>query len=93
MSAAPGRQLSCDYTIRVAGRLDARWTDWFDGFSLTCEPDGTTTIAGVVADQAQLHGLLAKIRDLGVPLISLEEGWPSDRPGYDQAEAPRFRPR
>ena len=60
------------YTLRVAGRLDPRWVAWFDGFTVTCEADGTTTLRGTVADQAQLHGLLAKIRDLGVVLVSVE---------------------
>lgn len=68
------------YTLRVAERLDARWADWFDGFTLTAEPDGTTTIAGEVADQAQLHGLFAKIRDLGIPLVSVETSHPSAPP-------------
>jgi hypothetical protein len=60
------------YTLRVAGLLDPRWVAWFDGFSVTGEADGTTTLRGTVADQAQLHGLLAKIRDLGVVLVSVE---------------------
>ena len=58
------------YTIRVTTRLDARWADWFDGFSLSAEEDGTTTLVGV-ADQSLLHGLLTKIRDLGLDLISV----------------------
>jgi len=60
------------YRLTVAGRLDAGWAPWFDGFVLTSAEDGTTTISGPVTDQAQLHGLLAKIRDLGITLISLE---------------------
>ncbi|MFZ1411547.1 MAG: hypothetical protein WAS07_08820 [Micropruina sp.] len=71
MTASPGRS-PVGYTLRVDGRLDPRWADWFDGFTITGESDGTTTLAGVVADQAQLHGVLAKIRDLGVALISLK---------------------
>lgn len=63
---------SIGYTLRVAGRLDARWAEWFDGFTVTGEADGTTTLSGTVADQAQLHRLLAKIRDLGVALVSVE---------------------
>jgi hypothetical protein len=63
---------SFGYTLRIAGRLDPRWVSWFDGFSVTGEADGTTTLRGTVADQAQLHGLLAKIRDLGVALVSVE---------------------
>lgn len=60
------------YRIRVAGRLDDRWAAWFDGFTLTAGTDGTTTLSGAVADQAQLHGLLAKVRDLGLDVVSLE---------------------
>jgi hypothetical protein len=62
----PGR-----YEIRVKGRLDTRWAAWFDGLTLTHGGDGTTIIHGPVADQAALHGLLQKTRDLGLPLISV----------------------
>jgi hypothetical protein len=60
------------YRIRVAGRLDDRWATWFDGFTLTVGTDGTTSLCGGVADQAQLHGLLTKVRDLGLDVVSLE---------------------
>jgi hypothetical protein len=59
------------YEIRVKGHLEARWSTRFDGMSLTRERDGTTLLAGPVADQAQLHGLLQKVRDLGLPLLSV----------------------
>jgi hypothetical protein len=59
------------YQIRVEGVLDQRWSAWFDGLQLTSEPGGVTVLAGEVADQAALHGLLAKIRDLGLPLLSV----------------------
>ena len=59
------------YEIRLAGHLDDRWSTWFDGLTVTHERDGTTTLRGPVADQAGLHGLLTKVRDLGAPLISL----------------------
>ena len=59
------------YEIRLKGHLDARWAAWFDGLSLTHESDGTTVIHGPVADQAALHGLLQKVRDLGLPLVSV----------------------
>ncbi|MCC6496617.1 MAG: hypothetical protein IT193_10225 [Propionibacteriaceae bacterium] len=72
MTAAEQRQPPAAYLIRVAGRLDARWEPWFDGLTLTRDDDGTTGLSGPVADQAQLHGLLAKIRDLGLELVSLE---------------------
>ena len=59
------------YEIRLRGRLDARWAAWFDGLTLTTDDDGTTALRGPVADQAALHGLLQRLRDLGVPLISV----------------------
>ena len=61
------------YEIRLQGHLGSRWADWFDGLSLSNESDGTTVISGLVADQAALHGLLQKVRDLGVPLISVTQ--------------------
>jgi hypothetical protein len=58
------------YEIRVEGVLDSRWSSWFDGLHVSSDASGeTTTIAGPVTDQAALHGLLGKVRDLGLPLI------------------------
>ncbi len=59
------------YEIRVKGHLGAHWGDWFDGVSLTYKEDGTTILTGPVIDQAALHGLLSKIRDLNLPLLSV----------------------
>jgi hypothetical protein len=59
------------YQIRVRGVLDRRWSAWFDGLQLTSDDRGQTTIAGPVADQAALHGLLAKVRDLGLELLEV----------------------
>ena len=59
------------YEIRVDGVLDASWSDWFEGLEVTSDASGQTTITGPVADQAALHGLLAKVRDLGLKLISV----------------------
>ena len=59
------------YEIRLKGHLDSRWDTWVDGLTLTTCSDGTTTIQGVVVDQSALHGLLQKVRDVGVPLISV----------------------
>ena len=60
------------YELRIEGDLDPHWSMWFGGLALTHEGDGTTTLRGVVTDQSELHGLLSKIRDLGVTLVSLE---------------------
>ncbi len=57
------------YEIRVKGVLDQQWRDWFDGFTITPQADDQTLLSGRVADQAALHGVLAKIRDLGLPLL------------------------
>ena len=59
------------YAIRIQGRLDARWGAWFDGMNVTQDRDGTTLIQGSIADQAALHGVLQKIRDLGLELVSV----------------------
>ena len=64
---------SLQYEIRLKGHLDSRWSAWFDGLSLTNESDGTTVISGPVVDQAALHGLLQKLRDVGMPLISITQ--------------------
>jgi hypothetical protein len=59
------------FEIRIKGHLASRWSAWFDGMSLTNESDGTTSIRGPVIDQAALHGLLQRLRDTGLPLISV----------------------
>ena len=61
------------YEIRVADGLDRSWSAWFDGMEITTEPGGVTVIAGDVADQAALHGLLARVRDLALPLLSVQQ--------------------
>ena len=66
------------YRLRVSGHLDEHWSAWFGGLTLTHEDDGTTTLSGVVADQAELHGLLAKVRDLGVILLAVSITDPSE---------------
>ena len=75
------------YEIRLKGHLESRWAAWFDGLSLTNESDGTTIIYGPVADQAALHGLLQKVRDLGLPLVSVIQDQP------DQPRVPANEPR
>ena len=59
------------YQIRIKGHLGRQWTDWFGGLTITLEEDGDTLLTGPVVDQAALHGLLRKVRDLGMPLISV----------------------
>jgi hypothetical protein len=59
------------YTIRLTGHLDTHWAAWFDGLTVSYEGDGTTLISGPIADQAALHGLLQRVRDLGLPLVSV----------------------
>jgi RimJ/RimL family protein N-acetyltransferase len=59
------------YRIRIAGHLDNHWTDWFGGFTITRNDDGTTSLTGAVADQAQLHGILAAVRDIGATLLEV----------------------
>jgi hypothetical protein len=59
------------YEICIKGHLDNRWADWFEGLTITLEEDGNTLLTGLVIDQAALHGLLKKVRDLGMPLVSV----------------------
>jgi hypothetical protein len=61
------------YEIRIAGHLGPRWSAWFDGLTVAADDDGTTVLRGPVVDQAALHGLLQKLRDVGVPLLSLTQ--------------------
>ena len=70
------------YQIRIKGHLGREWTNWFEGLTLTLEDNGETLLTGPVVDQAALHGLLRKVRDLGVPLLSVSRVEPG------QAEAP-----
>ncbi len=71
MSSRPTRDEPGDYEVRVGRHLDDRWAEWFGDLTMTRERDGTTTLRGPVADQAALHGILTKIRDLGMVLLAV----------------------
>jgi hypothetical protein len=81
MSQPPGAEKPDEppahYEIRVRGVLDSRWSAWFEELRLTSDEAGQTVIAGLVADQAALHGLLAKVRDLGLELLSVRRTDPA----------------
>ena len=74
------------YQIRITGQLDVRWADWFEGLTITLD-GGDTLITGPVVDQAALHGLLKRVRDLGMPLVSVSpvESGPPTTLGTGQA--------
>jgi hypothetical protein len=78
--ADPGQPMI--YQIRIKGHLNQQWTDWFEGLTIKLEDNGDTLLTGPVVDQAALHGLLKKVRDLGMPLLSV------DPVKLDQADAP-----
>ena len=69
------------YEIRIMGHLNDRWAEWFDGMTITREANGETLISGLVVDQAALHSLLRRVRDLGIPLVLVKRvrRWPGDR--------------
>ena len=78
------------YEIRVAGHLPPQWADWFEGLTISLEESGDTLLTGPVIDQAALHGLLKKVRDLGLSLVSVSpvEPEPPAMPGTHQAAQP-----
>ena len=81
MSATDGSTRRPDgselHEIRVQGHLDERWSDWMEGLVFTHESDGTTTLTGPLADQAALHGVLTRIRDLALPIVSVRHVGPA----------------
>ena len=79
------------YQIRIKGHLGREWTDWFGGLTLTLEDNGETLLTGPVVDQAALHGLLRKVRDLGVPLLSVNRVEPSQAEAPDVNETHHYR--
>ena len=77
------------YQIRLAGHLGSQWADWFGGLTIILEDNGETVLTGPVADQAALHGLLKKVRDVGLPLIALTRIDPKHANGPDVKPGPR----
>jgi len=71
------------YEIRVKGHLGRQWTEWFGGLTITLEEDGITLLTGPVVDQAAIHGLLKKVRDLGMPLLSVNRVEPGRSDALD----------
>jgi hypothetical protein len=80
MSPRPGPHAPTHYELRVAGHLGEHWSAWFGDVTLVRQDDGTTILRAAVTDQAELHGLLAKIRDLGAPLLSIDSSDAPDQP-------------
>ena len=70
------------YQIRIKGHLGPQWTEWFGGLTITLEDDGATLLTGPVVDQAALHGLLKRVRDLGMPLLSVNRAGPGPLDEY-----------
>jgi hypothetical protein len=70
-SQETGSESPTVYEIRIKGHLGSEWTDWFEGLTIQLEEKGQTVLTGPVADQAALHGLLKKVRDVGLPLVSV----------------------
>lgn len=90
MSNTPGPQHEADrpmiYQIRIKGHLGRQWTEWFEGLIITVEDNGDTLLTGTVVDQAALYGLLRKVRDLGMSLVSI------NHVGIEQADEPDVKP-
>ena len=77
------------YQIKIKGHVNYQWTDWFEGLTITLEENGDTLLTGLVIDQAALHGLLKRVRDLGMPLLSVNSVGtpPEDRPDAKDGQA------
>lgn len=83
----PGQPMA--YQIRIQGHLGRQWADWFGGMTITLEDKGETLLTGPVVDQAALHGLLRKVRDLGMPLLSVNRVTPAPAEASDVKESSR----
>ena len=75
----PPTSNASNYEIRLKGHLEARWVQWFDGLAITLEENGKTLLSGPLADQAALHGILKKVRDLGLTLLSVNSVEPDTK--------------
>ena len=73
MSSDTGPDQPTTYQVRIKGHLGPEWTDWFGGLAITLDNNGDTLLTGLVVDQAALHGLLRRVRDLGMPLVSVSQ--------------------
>src|SRR5438128_10549877 len=85
----PGQPLV--YQIRIKGHLGRQWTDWFGGLTITLEDNGDTLLTGSVVDQAALHGVLRKVRDVGMPLLSVIRVKPGEAEASDVNETHHYR--
>ena len=83
---SPDHRGTSTYHIRLKGHLDARWSAWFDHMAITLEPNGDTLLSGPIVDQAALHGILTRVRDLGLPLVSVMEIDPAQPDGTNGSE-------
>jgi hypothetical protein len=72
------------YLIRIKGHLGPQWVDWFEDMTITLEPDGDTVLTGPVVDQSALYGLLRRLRDIGLPLLSVTQAGPAQTDGLQQ---------
>ena len=79
------------YQIRIEGHLGYRWTEWFEGLIVTLEENGDTLLTGPVVDQAALYGLLKKVRDLGIPLVSVKRVTPGEADASDRNSSRSFK--
>ena len=73
MSSDTGQDQPTTYQVRIKGHLGPEWADWFGGLAITLENNGDTLLTGLVVDQAALHGVLRRVRDLGMPLVSVRQ--------------------
>jgi hypothetical protein len=88
----PPPDVAAFYELRIQGHLDQSWSTWFDGFTITHQADGTSTLRGSVRDQSELHGLLARVRDLGTVLISVTSLEVATEDRADTVSQPQLRP-